>query len=122
MPLQEIADLKAFLDTLSAGATPDRPHEIGFPFSIRRGLGLWKRLYVREGWVVPEAGLSEAALRGRVLAEGPAHCGECHTPRDALGGPKRGEWLAGGPNPVCKGRIPDLRPSRLDWSEADIAS
>jgi len=122
VPLQDIADLKVFLDTLPADASPDRPHEIGFPFTIRRALGLWKRLYVREGWVVPEVGLSAAALRGRALAEGLAHCGECHTPRDALGGPQREAWLAGGPNPVGKGRIPDLRPSRLDWSEADIAS
>ena len=49
-----------------------------------------------------------------------AHCGECHTPRNAFGAVDRDRWLAGAPNPSGKGRIPDITPGTLEWSEADL--
>lgn len=69
------------------------------------------------------AGLEGEAERGRYFVEGPGHCGECHTPRNAIGGPDLSRWLAGGPNPDGKGTIPNLTPGEggLDWSAADIA-
>lgn len=117
---KDIVDLKAYLDTLPAVAEPSQPHEIGFPFSIRRLLGGWKQLFLNDGWVVPAGQLSPTALRGRYLVEGLGHCSECHTPRGLLGGLKRAEWLAGAPNPTGKGHIPNITPGGLDWSEADI--
>ena len=39
---QDIADLHAFLQTLPASDVANQPHDIGFPFSIRRLLGGWK--------------------------------------------------------------------------------
>ncbi|MEP6146218.1 MAG: cytochrome c, partial [Nisaea sp.] len=51
-------------------------------------------------------------------------CGECHTPRSAIGGPDLSHWLAGGPNPDGEGSIPNLTPAGkgiASWSEADIA-
>ena len=49
MTLQDVADLKAFLDTLPVSDTPSLPHELGFPFTVRRGLGLWKLLFLDDG-------------------------------------------------------------------------
>ena len=40
------------------------------------------------------------------------HCGECHTPRNFLGGPKKDRFLAGGKGPEDK-NIPNLTPTRL---------
>ncbi|WP_444666369.1 c-type cytochrome [Cereibacter changlensis] len=116
---QDVADLKAFLDTLPASARANEPHELGFPFNQRILLGGWKLLNQSADWVV-EGELTEAEERGRYLVEGLGHCSECHTARDALGG-KTGAWLAGGPNPEGKGTIPNITPGGLDWSEADIA-
>jgi mono/diheme cytochrome c family protein len=117
---QDIADLWAFLRTLPPDATPSGPHEIGFPFSIRRGVGLWKLLFASPGWAVPDVPSPEAA-RGRYLAEALGHCGECHTPRGALGQLELSRWLAGAPNPTGRGAIPNITPAKLDWSAADIA-
>jgi mono/diheme cytochrome c family protein len=119
MALQDVADLKAFMDTLPASASPSLPHDISFPFTIRRGLGLWKQLFVTEEWVVPDPLPAEAA-RGRYIAEALAHCGECHTPRNALGGLRRGLWFSGAPNPSGKGTVPNITPGKLDWSEDEI--
>ncbi len=120
MTLEDLADLKAYLDSLPASSRANDAHELDFPFSVRRGLGFWKRLYLDEAWVV-DGDLTEQQLRGRYLSEALAHCGECHTPRDALGGMDPARWLAGAPNPSGRGSIPDITPGALTWSERDIA-
>lgn len=121
MALQDIADLHAYLATLPPDATPSAPHEIGFPFNIRRAVGVWKLLYLRSDWAIPDT-LSPTETRGRYIAEAMAHCSECHTPRNLLGGPDRSRWLAGGPNPNGEGRIPNITPAKLTWTAADIVA
>ena len=118
--LQDVADLKAFLDTLPVSDSPNQRHEVGFPFNIRRSLGGWKLLFARDEWVVA-APASPQVERGRYLVEALGHCGECHTPRNALGGLDYGNWLAGAPVQGGSGKVLDLRPHVLDWSAEDIA-
>ncbi|THD74982.1 c-type cytochrome [Thalassobius vesicularis] len=114
---QDIADLFAYLKTLPPSATPSQPHDVGFPFNIRRALGGWKLLFFRDTWITPA---TPEAERGRYLVEALGHCGECHTPRNALGGLDYANWLTGAPNPSGKGKIPNITPAVLDWSEADL--
>lgn len=121
MAAQDLVDLKAFLDTLPASAEPSQPHQVGFPFNIRRSLGVWKLLFVSDEWVV-DGDLSPEQARGRYIVEALAHCGECHTPRNALGGLDRSRWLAGAPNPEGKGTIPNITPAKLNWSPAEIVT
>ena len=40
--------------------------------------------------------------RGAYLVQALGHCGECHTPRNFLGGPKRDRFLAGGKGPRAR--------------------
>ncbi|MBP0481890.1 cytochrome c [Sagittula salina] len=117
MAPQDVADLYAYLQTLPASDVASKPHDVGFPFNIRRSLGGWKLLFFSDDYVMPENGNA----RGRYLVETLAHCGECHTPRNALGGLDKSRWLAGAPNPNGKGTIPSLTPDKLDWSAADVA-
>lgn len=100
---QDVANLKAFMDTLPASAEPSKPHEVSFPFNIRRNLGIWKRMFVNSDWVI-QGDLTPEQTRGRYIAEAMAHCGECHTPRNALGGMQTGKWLSGAANPNGKGK------------------
>ncbi|MDG4648787.1 cytochrome c [Roseibacterium sp. SDUM158017] len=118
---QDIVDLWAFWRTLPASDTPSQPHELAFPFTIRRGIGLWKLLNVHDDFAVRGA-LGAEAMRGRYLAEALAHCAECHTPRDATGGLDRDRWFAGAPNPSGTGTIPALTPDDLTWSRDEIAA
>ncbi|PTE14948.1 c-type cytochrome [Pseudogemmobacter blasticus] len=124
MQMQDVADLFAFLKTLPADPTPSAAHEIGFPFNIRASLGGWKLLFLSTDWALP-GNLTPTADRGRYLVEAMAHCGECHTPRNALGGLETSRWLAGAPDPSDasgKARVPDITPARLTWTEDEIAS
>ena len=120
MAPQDVVDLITHLRTLPADATPSRDHDVGFPFNIRRSLGGWKILFFRGDWVVADAPTAELE-RGRYLVEALGHCAECHTPRNALGGLKTGEWMRGAPNPSGEGRIPSIHPDDLGWSAQDIA-
>lgn len=123
----DIADLFAFMKTLPAVAGNAGDHDLSFPFNIRRGLGLWKRLYLSDAPVIAgPVGEVDAALveRGRYLVEGPGHCGECHTPRNPIGGLEKARWLAGAPAATGDGKIPDITPADDalgGWSAADIA-
>jgi len=121
MHVEDVIDLKAFIATLPPVSNRVAGHELSFPFNIRRGVGLWKLLYLSDAPVIDLAA-DEATLRGRYLAEGPGHCGECHTPRDFMGGLKTAQWLAGAPNPEGRGTIPNITPGPggLTWSEDEI--
>ncbi len=114
---QDVVDLYAYLMTLPPSDAPSRPHALRFPFNIRAGLGLWKALYLRQGWVLE---VPPELERGRYLVEALGHCGECHTPRGPLGGMRKSRWLAGAPNPSGRGRFPNITPARLSWSQADL--
>jgi len=118
MTAQDVVDLWAFMQTLPAADTPSQPHDLAFPFTIRRAVGAWKMLYMDPAYVTeaPTATLE----RGRYLVESLAHCAECHTPRDALGGLDESQWMAGAPNPSGRGQIPGLRAPAFDWVAEDI--
>ena len=121
----DIADLHAFLKTLPAvpGAAPG--HRLSFPFNIRRGVGAWKLLYMRDEPVVAVDETNEQLVLGRYLVEGPGHCGECHTPRLFSGGPKLDRWLSGARAAEGDGIVPNITPAEQGlggWSAGDIAN
>jgi mono/diheme cytochrome c family protein len=120
MTAQDVVDLLAYLRTLPADSTPSRAHDLAFPFSIRRAVGVWKTLYVTQDWQMA-GDLAPQLDRGRYLVEALGHCAECHTPRTALGSLDRGNWMRGAANPSGDGRIPSIHPGDLGWSAHDIA-
>ncbi len=120
MKVEDAIDLKAFLDTLPPVSNMVAGHDLRFPYTIRRGIGLWKRLYLSPKPVLDLADADESVQHGQYLVEGAGHCGECHTARDALGGLKLNLWLAGAPNPEGRGTIPNITPEGLSWSQDDI--
>lgn len=124
MNYQDIADLFAFMKTLPAIEKKAPDHQLGFPFNIRRGLGLWKHLNVSPDPVIQTQLANQQVRRGQYLVEGPGHCGECHTPRDPMGGLVLGKWLAGAPAATGDGFVPNLTDGDKglsDWSIEDIA-
>jgi mono/diheme cytochrome c family protein len=125
LPQKDINDLWGFMKTLPKSANIAPPHELPFPYDIRVVLGGWKLLFFTDK---PRATVDTGnpkLARGQYLVEGPGHCGECHTPRNALGGFETDRWLAGAPNPEGQGRIPNITPGSKSigaWSESDIVN
>jgi mono/diheme cytochrome c family protein len=129
MTLEDARDLFAYLKTLPPVAGRARRHELGFPFNIRRLVGFWKLLFFHGGPFTPDPAQSAQWNRGAYLVNGPGHCAECHSPRNALGAIVESERFAGGPTPDGKGFVPNITPVGLQhwgddniaWSQKDIA-
>jgi len=127
MALADVRDLFAYLRTLPPVAGQARPHDLRFPFNIRRLVGLWKLLFFHGGPFVPDATKTAQWNRGAYLVNAPGHCAECHSPRNFLGAIIDSERFAGGPTPDGKEFVPNITPAGLQhddppWSEKDIAS
>jgi mono/diheme cytochrome c family protein len=122
MRMGDVRDLFAYLKTLPPVAGAVRAHDVSFPFNLRRLLGGWKWLFLGSGSFQPDPNQSAEWNRGAYLVNGPGHCAECHSPRNALGGIVSGQRFAGGPNLEGEGFVPNITQKRLsDWSEDDIA-
>jgi mono/diheme cytochrome c family protein len=109
----DLGDLWAYLRTLKPSAQPSRPHELGFFFRWRFLITLWKWLFFTAGPFQPDPGKSALINRGAYLVQALGHCGECHTPRNWLGAPKKDRSLAGAK--LGEGTAaPNLTPTRLE--------
>ena len=116
----DLRDIWAYLRTLPPSDRANRPHELGFPFGWRPLVGVWKRLYFTPGPFVADPKASPTANRGAYLVQALGHCGECHTPRSTLGGPRADRFLAGGKGPAGK-NVPNITPTRLKkWSDGEL--
>jgi mono/diheme cytochrome c family protein len=107
---EDVADLFAFLQTQKAVAQPSKTHDVKPPFGWRFTLIGWRMLFFKQGPMAPVAGQDAASNRGRYLAEAVAHCGECHTPRNFLGGIDRSRAYSGDPNGPDGQKTPNITP------------
>lgn len=123
MQPRDVADLMAYLLTLPPVAGQPPPHDLPFPFGIRRVVGFWKALFLDRTPIEPDPARDPAWNRGRYLVEALSHCGECHTPRNVLGAKKPGAPLAGGPDQEGVGFVPNINQAGLSsWSRADLVT
>jgi len=118
----DIRDLFAYIKTLPSLSGRPRPHDVNFPFNIRRLVGGWKFLFVDGKPLTSDPKQSATWNRGAYLVNGLGHCAECHSPRNFLGGIVSSQRFAGGPNPEGEGWVPNITQKGLkDWSEKEIA-
>ena len=111
----DLRDLWAYLRTLPARSQPSREHHLSFFFGWRFLVTIWKWFFFTPGPFVSIQGASDIVNRGAYLVRALGHCGECHTPRNFLAGPKRGRFLAGGKD------VPNLTPTGLKkWSDGEL--
>lgn len=126
MSFEDIIDLKAYLDTLPAVENAVPATALAFPFSFRRGIGLWQLLYVDGESFAPDAGASEAVNRGAYLVEGPGHCTQCHSPRNFFGGIIAGKEYSGAPLTAGEGSAPNITNDDATgigtWAVADLVA
>jgi mono/diheme cytochrome c family protein len=93
---EDIAAIYAFIMTREAVRAEVPANRLKFPAGLRPAIALWKALYFRAGVYQPDRSKDAQWNRGAYLVEGLAHCGACHTPRNALGAEQRQQELAGG--------------------------
>ena len=128
----DLKDLFAFFKSVAPSSYAPPENEMGFPFNQRALMGIWNALFFDSERYVADDSQSEQWNRGAYLVEGLAHCGTCHTPRNALGGKEDDRALSGGTynDRVAEDKIRSWSavnltsaPDGLDaWSAEDIAA
>jgi mono/diheme cytochrome c family protein len=124
MRLEDLADLKSYLDTVEPVANQVPDHDLRFPFGFRPLLRGWQLLFFEEGTFQPDPDRPDSWNRGAYIVNGPGHCSECHTPRNALGASERDRFLAGNRNGPDGKPVPNITPDEEDgigkWSKSDL--
>jgi mono/diheme cytochrome c family protein len=116
----DLRDLWSFLQTVPPSSRASRSHDLSFLLRWRFLVSGWKWLAFTPGVFAADTKFGAVANRGAYLVQALGHCGECHTPRNSLGVPKRDRFLAGGKGPEGK-KVPNLTPTRLKkWSDAEL--
>jgi mono/diheme cytochrome c family protein len=115
--------LYAFLMTRQPVQAPPRRNQLSFPLDQRFVIAGWKLLFLRHASYQPESTQSAEWNRGAYLVEGLAHCGSCHTPRNALGAEQDTKQFAGGD---VEGWHADAinaqSPARVPWTADALAA
>jgi len=88
--------LYAYLMTRQPVRAPARENQLSFPLDQRFVIVGWKLLFLRRGTYQPDSTQTAEWNRGAYMVEGLAHCGACHTPRNALGAERASAPFAGG--------------------------
>lgn len=121
---QDIADLWEAFRTVPPVAEAASAHGVGFPFSFRPGLKLWRAAYLDAPETDALMGTSSPWNRGRLLVEGAAHCAACHTGRTLAGGLKGSARFAGNNSLPGGSKAPSILKADLverGWTVANLA-
>lgn len=117
MKREDLIDLKAYLDSVPAikNAVPD--HDLGFPFNQRILMLGWKMMFFDEGTYKEDPTKTTRWNRGAYIVNGPSHCGECHTPRNMLGGLDKSQMFTGNPK-LDKEKVPSIM---VKWNAQELS-
>jgi mono/diheme cytochrome c family protein len=111
----DITAIYRYLKTLRPVRFTAPHNDLGFPYSQRALLRIWKVLYFDPARFVPSAAQSAEWNRGAYLVNALGHCSACHSPRNFLGAEKE-EWAMTG------GTIIDQvgHDRARDWSSTNL--
>lgn len=122
MPDNDVLAIKAYLFSLPPVRQETAPNTFAFPFNQRWLMAIWGAFFNPGKTFEPIAERDPQWNRGAYLVEGPAHCGECHTPRNLMQAMNTRRKFAGG---VAEGWnayniTPDRETGIGAWSQAEI--
>jgi mono/diheme cytochrome c family protein len=112
----------AYLMNQLAVKQANQSNDVRFPANIRSGLHAWNLLFAGAQARPASQGNSPAWQRGRYQVETLGHCGECHSPRSALGAVDRDRPLAGN-SELGRFAAPDITPQGLaarGWADESL--
>lgn len=117
--------IKEYLFSLPPVKQANREHDVSFPFSWRFLQRGWRLVNFDEGRFEPRADKSAEWNRGAYLVQALAHCGECHTPRNIMGGLKDSAFLSGTTEGPDNELVPNITPHATgigDWADGDVST
>ena len=122
---EDLLALKAYLFSIPAVRQNNLPHDLLLPFGRQAVLMFWKNVVWSPQPFNSNPEKTGSWNRGAYLAQALAHCGECHTPRNLLGGLKSDMHFAGSKEGPEGELAPNITPHKKtgigDWSRVDIS-
>jgi len=101
---------------------PAKTTSLPFPYNLRFSMAFWNALFLDAKPFTPDSSKAAEWNRGKYLVDGPAHCGECHTPRGffmqqdpsrQFAGAVLGSWYAPNITPDANAGIGAMGPDEL---------
>lgn len=124
MTREDAVAIRAWLFSLPPVRKPSRAHELPWYLDTRLAARAWQWLYFEPAGFSPDPRRDELWNRGAYLVRHLGHCGECHSPRGALGALLPGQELAGNPRGPEGKSVPNITPDERTgvgaWSRSDI--
>lgn len=124
MAEEDLEALIAYLRTLKPVRKETTRLKTWLPFFRSLIVPLWVKLFGRFSTPPPKAPQS-GIQRGRYLVDHVSLCGDCHTPRNALGVPRHDLYHAGMKIGPLGDEIPNITPDKQtgigEWSRDEIA-
>lgn len=118
--------LWAYLRSLPPVEQTNKAHDLKWYTPPRLFVRFWKWLYFKPGRYQPNPHKSASWNRGAYLSMAASHCGECHTPRNILGGKEQSLRYAGTVNKEENFVAPNITPASntgiSDWSVSDMVT
>lgn len=93
---EDVLAIKAYLSSIPAVKFTAPEADLRWPYNQRWLMGIWSKMYNPKQRFEPVAEQSAEWNRGAYLSEALGHCGDCHTPRNALQGLKNRQKFGGG--------------------------
>ena len=126
MRSDDVRAVRAYLMSLPASPQRNRGHELPWYMRWQFAASVWKWLFFTAGEFQEHPERTASWNRGAYLAEALGHCGECHTPRNALGlgAPRADLAYAGNENGPDNEKVPNITPHAKtglgDWTRNDL--
>ncbi|MFZ6817304.1 c-type cytochrome [Undibacterium sp. Ji22W] len=86
----------AYLQTQAPVTQKNASHQLGFPYSLRGTLAIWRAFYFEPGVLPAQSSQSLEWNRGAYLVRGLGHCSACHSSRNSLGANRGSDDFSGG--------------------------
>jgi len=120
----DVAAIAAYLRSLQPVRKVAPEHELPWYLSSRLVMFGWNLLNFTAGRFESDPSRDAAWNRGAYLVRHLGHCGECHTPRNLVGGLDRNRELAGNPAGPDGKEVPNItqdeKPGIGTWSVDEI--
>jgi len=121
----DLLALKSYLFSIPAVSQNNLPHDLLVPFGRQAVLMFWKNVVWSPQPFSSNPEQTESLNRGAYIAQALAHCGECHTPRNLLGGLKSYLHFSGSKDGPEGELAPNITPHKKtgigDWTRVDIS-
>ena len=122
---EDLIALKAYLFSIPAVNQKNIPHDLILPFGRQALLMIWKNMVWSPQTFISNPEQTKSWNRGAYIAQALAHCGECHTPRNLLGGLKTYLHFSGSKEGPEGELAPNITPHKItgigDWTKVDIS-